>query len=296
MRFLVLGANGLLGSNVLKECQFKEHDIVGTYHTSPPDIGVPCHELDIRDESGTATLLDEMAPDLVVNCAAMTDVDGCESDPEAAMAINGTAPGMVASACADRDIDFVHVSTDYVFEGVDGSPYREDAPPDPIQVYGESKLAGERAVREQHPDPIIVRLSFVYGVHGGNGALTGFPAWVRDRLDASEEVPLFTDQAVTPTRAGQAAATLLDLSQVIQTGTYHVACRSCVSPYEFGEQICELMGTSPALLNEGSMADVDRPAKRPKETCLSVETVESALGRPQPTLAEDLEQIAEAFQ
>jgi dTDP-4-dehydrorhamnose reductase len=296
MQYLVLGANGLLGSNVLTECRSRSYDIVGTHHTSPPDIDVPSHKLDIRDESEVATILDEVAPDIVVNCAAMTDVDGCESDPEAAMAINGTAPGTIAAACADRDIGFVHVSTDYVFDGVDGVPYREDAPPDPVQVYGESKLAGEHAVRENHPNPIIARLSFVYGVHRGDGALTGFPAWVRGKLDAGEEVPLFTDQAVTPTRAGQAAATLLNLSRDNHTGTYHVACQSCVSPYEFGEQICELMDASQALLSEGSMVDVNRPAKRPKETCLAVESVESALGRPQPTLAEDLEEIAEAFQ
>ena len=296
MRYLILGSNGLLGSNVVTECRFRSHDVVGTHHTSPPDIDVPSHELDIREESATAAVLDEVAPDIVVNCAAMTDVDGCESDPDAAMVINGTAPGAIASACADRDIGFVHVSTDYVFDGIDGSPYPEDAQPDPVQVYGESKLAGEHAVRENHPDPTIARLSFVYGVHRGDGALTGFPAWVRGKLDAGEEVPLFTDQAVTPTRAGQAAATLLDLSRDAHTGTYHVACRSCVSPYEFGEQICEQMGASTALLNEGSMADVDRPAKRPRETCLAVESVESALGRLQPTLGEDLEEISEAFQ
>ncbi len=295
MRVLVLGANGLLGSNVLTECRSRTHDVVGTYHTSPPAIDVPCHKLDIGNESETVAVLDEVTPDVVVNCAAMTDVDGCESDPEAAMAVNGTAPGTIASACAERDVEFVHVSTDYVFDGVDGSPYQEDAVPDPVQVYGESKLAGERAVRERHSDPTIARLSFVYGVHRGDGELTGFPAWVRGKLDAKEEVPLFTDQTVTPTRAGQAAATLLDLSRDNHTGTYHVACRSCVSPYEFGEQICEQMGASPALLTEGSMADVDRPAKRPKETCLSVESVESTLERPQPTLTEDLEQIAEKF-
>lgn len=296
MSVLVLGANGLLGSNVLTECRRQNEAVVGTYHTTAPDIDVPCRELDIRDEDQTAELLDELNPDLVVNCAAMTDVDGCESAPDEAMAINGAAPGMIAAACADRGIDFTHVSTDYVFDGDSEAPYKEDSEPNPRQVYGKSKLAGERAVKKHHPAPTIARLSFVYGVHSGEGGLTGFPAWVRSRLHEESEVPLFTDQAVTPTRAGQAAITLLDLYDGDHTGTYHIACRSCITPYEFGRQICERMGASISLLTEGSMADVDRPAERPKETCLAVDSLESTLGRAQPTLTEDLEQISEMFE
>lgn len=291
MHVLVLGANGLLGSNVLMECLARNDVVVGTYHTEPPEIDVACRKLDITNKKETIALLEEITPDVAINCAAMTDVDGCEAAPERAMEVNGTAPGAIASACAERDIEFIHVSTDYVFDGVDGTPYEQSANPNPVQVYGETKLAGERAVREHHSNPIIARLSFVYGIHRGNDELTGFPAWVRSKIDSREEVPLFTDQTVTPTRAGQAATTLRDLCQERHAGTYHIACRSCISPYEFGAQICERMDASVDLLAEGKLADVDRPARRPADTCLAVDAVEDALGRPQPTLSADLDSI-----
>jgi len=291
MTVLVLGANGLLGSNVLAKRQSRGYDILGTHYQNPPSMGGKTHELDIRDRERVAEILDLTDPDLVLNCAAMTDVDGCESSPETAEAINGTAPGTIAAACAERSIAFTHVSTDYVFDGTTSSPYDEDAEPNPVQVYGETKLAGERAVREHHPKPTIVRLSFVYGIHRGDDELVGFPAWVRSRLREGTETPVFIDQHVSPTRAGQAADTLLDLHERDRTGTYHVASRSCVTPHEFGREICTRMKAPASLLVEGELSDVDREATRPHHTCLAVDAVEAVLDRSQPTLATDLDQI-----
>jgi dTDP-4-dehydrorhamnose reductase len=221
----------------------------------------------------------------------MTDVDACESDPETAQAVNGDAPGALASACANRDIGLVHVSTDYVFDGESDSPYEESAEPNPLQVYGASKLDGERQVRNSDADALVVRLSFVYGVHAGSGELTGFPAWVRDRLIAGETTTLFTDQRVTPSRAGQAAETILDLLSADAEGTVHVASRSCVTPYEFGDAVRERAGADPRLIEAGSMADVDREAERPVNSCLDVTRVEELLGRSQPTLEADIDEI-----
>ena len=295
MTTVVLGANGLLGSNVLTTANNRGESPVGTYHSEKPAFDYPCHQLDIRETDRLGTLLDNIDPDLVVNCAAMTDVDGCEENPDQAQAVNGTAPGSIARLCADRDIAFTHVSTDYVFDGEGDTPYDIGDSPNPIQKYGVSKLAGEGAVREQHPEPTIVRLSFVYGIHRGTDDLEGFPAWVRDRLQSGDRTPLFTDQWVTPTRAGQAAETILDLHEREATGLYHVACRSCVTPFEFGQQIRERMGVSVEYVEEGSMDDVDRPAERPSFSCLDVSSTESALDRRQPTLTKDLDVIEAIF-
>lgn len=295
MRALILGANGLLGSNVVSAARARGWDAVGTYHSERPPFQVALHQLDIRDREGFVSLVDRFDPDAVINCAAATDVDGCEADPELARAVNGHAPGHLATVCAERDTSFVHVSTDYVFDGRAETPYEESAEPNPIQVYGETKLRGEEAVRNADDDSSIVRLSFVYGIHRGSGELEGFPAWVRDRLATGEETPLFTDQRVTPSRAGSAAATMLDLLDAGANGTFHVASWSCVTPYEFGDEIRARMDAPPDLIGRGSQADVDRPAERPQYTCLDVSKVEAELGRPQPTLAEDLEAIADAF-
>lgn len=295
MTTVVLGANGLLGSNVLTTVNDRGGSPVGTYHSEKPSFDLPGHQLDIRETDRVATFLDEINPDLVVNCAAMTDVDACEKNSDQAQAVNGEAPGVIARLCADRDIAFTHVSTDYVFNGEGDTPHEIKASPNPIQEYGESKLAGERAVQE-YSESTIVRLSFVYGIHRGTDDLEGFPAWVRDRLRTGERTPLFTNQWVTPTRAGQAAEVILDLHEEGVAGQYHVACRSCVTPYEFGQQIRKRMSVSSEYIEEGSMDDVDRPAERPTYSCLDVSGTESALDRRQPTLAEDLGTIDAVFQ
>jgi dTDP-4-dehydrorhamnose reductase len=289
MSLLVVGANGLLGSNVVATGLRNDRDVCGTYHSTEPEFEVSLRQFDLREHASFDDVLDEYSPGAVVNCAAMTDVDGCETDPELAHVLNGEAPGALADQCAERGIDFVHVSTDYVFDGETAERYPESATVNPVQAYGESKLAGEQSVRSAPGDSLTVRLSFVWGVHRGTGDLTGFPAWVRRRLDAGEDVPLFTDQRVTPTRAGQAAETLLTLLDRGSTGRFHVACTSCVTPYEFGEVLAEHVGSGDATLVEGSMDDVDRAATRPRNTCLDVGKVETELGREQPTLREDVD-------
>lgn len=296
MHLLVVGANGLLGSNVVRAGVDQGWTVSGTYHSTEPDFDIPLSQLDITDVDTALEIFESWDPDWVVNCAAMTDVDGCEEAPECAHRINERAPSEIAAYCNERDRNFLQVSTDYVFDGGSRERYAENATVNPVQTYGQSKLDGEVAVREAIPDALIARLSFVYGVHRETGTLTGFPAWVRDQLLAGEEVPLFTDQHITPSRAGQAAETICELIDADAHGTFNVACRSCVSPYKFGEAICEEMGADVSLLVEGKQSDVDRPATRPSHTCLDVTKVEETLGREQPTLAEDLNVISEWFE
>ncbi|MFC4407939.1 dTDP-4-dehydrorhamnose reductase [Haloarchaeobius iranensis] len=295
MQLLVVGANGLLGSNVVRAGQQRGWCICGTYHSTQPGFDIPLTQFDLREHDSFDDILSKHDPDVVVNCAAMTDVDRCETNPEQAHVLNGDAPGGLAAHCDANDVDFVHISTDYVFDGVEGEPYNESADTNPVQVYGESKLAGEQAVTEEITDALVARLSFVWGIHRSGEELTGFPAWVRDRLRSGEEVPLFTNQWVTPTRAGQAAETLLDLFERDATGFFNIACASCVTPYEFGEMIANHVGNSEELLREGSMDDIERDATRPAYTCLDVENVESELDRPQPTLREDVEAVWNAL-
>ena len=290
MHLLVLGAGGLVGSNVATAAVAREWTVTGTYRSESPTLDVSLAELDIRNEKRVRSVVRRTSPDAVVNCAAMTAVDACEREPDRARAVNADAPGTIAAVCEKDAIPFVHLSTDYVFDGRADSRYDESATPNPIQEYGRSKLAGERAVRRHHDTPLVVRLSFVYGVHRANpsGELAGFPAWIRNRLRAVESVPLFTDQRVTPARAGHAAETVLDLLRDRCTGTYHVACRSCVTPYEFGTAIRERLDAPATLLERSSMAAVDRPASRPRQTCLDVGKIENRFGRNQPSLADDL--------
>ncbi|MCY4732437.1 SDR family oxidoreductase [Natronomonas gomsonensis] len=287
MDVLVTGAGGLLGSNVAAVAADRGYSVLGTYHNREPELDVETAQLDITDADQFAELFATHAFDAVINCAAMTDVDGCEQHSEQARRVNGNAPGEMASIAAQHGIDFVQISTDYVFDGRRDGRYAPGDETNPIQEYGRSKALGEETVRDGHPEALIVRLSFVYG-RNNQGTIEGFPAWVLDRLAREESTPLFTDQFITPTRAGSAAETTLDLSREATTGTVHVAAQDCVTPFELGTTLAELAGEPVDLLEEGRMADVDRPAVRPKNTCLAVEQTESLLGRAQPTLEEDL--------
>ncbi|WP_227357664.1 dTDP-4-dehydrorhamnose reductase [Haladaptatus salinisoli] len=294
MRLLVVGANGLLGSNVVTVSQDRDIDVVGTYHSTKPSFDIPLTKFDIQNTQQFDELLNHYTPDAVINCAAMTDVDACEENSEQAYAVNCDAPRALAERCAKHDVDFVHVSTDYVFDGTTASPYTEAATPSPLQVYGGSKRKGEKEVIAVNKETLITRLSFVYGIHGDTNELTGFPAWVRNRLKNGEQTPLFTDQRITPTRAGQAAKTLIELLTAKRTGLYHVACRSCITPYKFGTQIRDRLNIQEELLSEGSQDDVDRSAARPSYTCLDVSKVEESLNRLQPTLEAELNEIEDA--
>lgn len=287
MRLLVLGGDGLLGSNVVVATNQK-CEVTATYRSGSVPADVSAHELDIRDTARFKDLLERVDPTAVVNCAAMTDVDACESKPDQARAVNATAPSKIADVCNTRSVQFCHISTDYVFDGEERTPYDESAEPNPIQVYGESKLAGDRAVRDAHASSLIIRPSFVYGIDRSTGTLTGFPAWVRDRLRADEPVSLFDDQYITPSRAGQVASVLLQLLQEGADGTFNVACRTCTTPYEIGDWLRERLNYPKRHLESGSQEDFDRPADRPRYTCLDVSKVESRLDSVQPTLETDL--------
>lgn len=291
MELLVLGANGLLGSNVVFVGGERGCNVSGTYHSREPSFDVPLTKFDFLEPDSFDDVLEVHEPDVVVNCAAMTDVDACEQQPERAHRINGDAPGRLAESCEEAGVDFVHVSTDYVFDGEATEPYDETADPNPVQAYGETKLAGEWAVQEAAEGALLARISFVWGIHRGGDGLSGFPAWVRDRIASGESTPLFTDQWITPTRAGNAAEVILDLVEAGMNGLYNVACSSCVTPREFGEIIVDVIEASPKHLEDGRMSEVDRSAARPSYTCLDVGKVEAALERTQPTLREDVECI-----
>src|SRR2546430_11106456 len=167
MRVMVLGAGGMLG-----------HDLVAT---TPPDVTLfpfPRSRLDITHNEAVAKALGEVRPDVVINAAAYTAVDRAESEPQAAVRVNGAAVGALGRMARAAGARVIHFSTDYVFDGQATRPYREDSPTDPVNAYGTSKLAGETALCASGPEHLVVRTQWLFGVHGKSFPRT---TWLRAR-------------------------------------------------------------------------------------------------------------------
>lgn len=296
MEVLVTGAAGLLGSNVVTRAFDAGHHVTGTYHTNVPELPVPTRRLDIRDTDAFRSIAEELVPDMVVNCAAMTDVDDCEASPDRAEAINGRAPGELAATCAAAGITFVHVSSDYVFDGESESKYAEAAEPNPIQAYGRSKLLGEKRVRENHPTP--------------PGRSSVVRVWDSRCLRRTPGVPSLGRLAARR-RRGRPVVRRSTRYSLARGSSGEVDSRTRgrgrgrdvprrepglhLSPFEFGEAICRQIRADESLLTLATMDDVSRPAPRPTHTCLHVARLEERLGRPQPGLAADLDAIGDAL-
>ncbi|MBI5526080.1 MAG: dTDP-4-dehydrorhamnose reductase [Deltaproteobacteria bacterium] len=172
-------------------------------------------EIDVADFGAFARVVDGFRPNAVINCAAFTDVDACETREAEAMRVNGEAPGMMAAECRARGIRFVHVGTDYVFDGTGTRPYREDDPPNPLSAYGRTKLAGEKAVLSAYPEALIVRTAWLYG------AKKSFVRTIAEKARRGEALSVVNDQHGAPTSAGDLAGAIFLLLEKEASGLVH---------------------------------------------------------------------------
>lgn len=257
-RVLILGAAGQLG------CELQ--------YTAPTGFDVcalPRRELDLCDLARVSQVLTKLAPNFVINAAAYTAVDRAETEPEKAYAANRDAPAHLADECAARGIRLLHISTDFVFDGCSGEPYHVDAQPQPLGVYGASKLAGEAAVLASGADALIVRAGWVYSRHGGNFVKTMLKLMAeRDALNVVE------DQIGTPTWARGLAKTCWQLLQNPNAfGVYHWSDAGACSWYDFAVAIFE-EATALGLLTRdvaiGAIpaSEYPTPAQRPSFSVL----------------------------
>jgi len=245
---LVTGAGGLLGRTLVAQL-------------GPRAQGLTHAELDIADARAVESVVASVAPRVVVNCAAMTNVDACESEPDAAWAANAEGPGHLARAAAAAGAEIVHISTDYVFDGDKGA-YTEADETNPLQVYGRAKLAGEDLVRSGSPRHYIVRSAWIYG-DGGKNFVSQMPRLV----DEGKPMRAVDDQRSSPTFAPDLAAALATLFGSGRHGTYHVVNEGSCSYAEFASYIAELGGGTVEVTGiPGS--EVPRPAPRPRDTSM----------------------------
>jgi dTDP-4-dehydrorhamnose reductase len=249
-RVVVTGAGGLLGGTVVR-----------FYETSGVHVDAFDHSsLDITDPDAVHATIEEARPDVVVHCAAMTNVDACEDQVDEAFRVNSEGSHNVASAASHIGAVVVAVSTDYVFDGANG-PYTEDDETDPIQVYGESKLAGEHAVREATERHFIVRSAWIYGP-GGKNLISKIP-----QLADQEEMNAVIDQIGSPTFAPDLAEAIAQLSATEHFGTYHVVNAGFCTFAELFRYGLRFINAK-TRINEVEVASLGRPAPRPLDTRL----------------------------
>lgn len=287
-RILVTGASGLLGSNLAVLAR-DQHEVIGAYHRNPIAIDrVRMIEADLTQDGAPAEVIGRHRPDWVVHCAAATDVDRCEREPDWARAMNVTLAEQVARACRRSGARLAHISTDSVFDGQSGD-YREDDLAEPINVYGETKLAGERALLRGNPTALVLRTSlFGWGPDGHRG----LAHWFTHRLQAGQSCSGFADVYFSPLYAPHLAQAILELLERRASGLYHLPGRTCLSKYEFGLRLAHALELDSRLVVPGTLEQAALGAKRAKRLCLSGTKVEAALGHRLPEIDRGLRELA----
>ena len=279
------GASGLLGANLALRARKRGWDVVAAYnaHAFRAD-GVTSVRADLLDSSAAEELVRGYRPDWVAHCAAATGVDWCEEHPDEAYRLNAKVPRRLAWMTAEVGARLVYVSTDSVFDGASGNYSEEDAPA-PVNTYAATKLAGERAVLEEHDGALVVRTN----IYGWNmQSKLSLAEWVLARLDAGETVPGFSDVFFSPMLADDLADAMLDLMDRRLGGMYHVAGSERCSKYDFAVRVAEIFGFDPRSVRPAEIDSVTLTAARPRDVSLNTDKIQRSLGRPMPDVSAGL--------
>ncbi|NLV08393.1 dTDP-4-dehydrorhamnose reductase [Halomicrobium mukohataei] len=261
MRLLVIGGSGLVGTNIVEEAEAADIDVHATYHTTQSDhTGI---QLDKTDPEQTATVIEDLEPDAVVDTAAFHAVDDCETARERAWRVNATGTRNAAVAADEVGAHFVYLSTDYVFPGnPTETPYVEDNPVSPLNYYAETKYAGERAARIAD-EATVLRTSVVYGLANEN-----FVTWVFGELESGNEMQIVDDQVSTTTYAPDLARACVEVARGGDTGLYHAAGPVAQSRFEFTRQLAEVCGYDPTHVTPITTEEFGQEAPRPADGSL----------------------------
>ena len=254
MKVMVTGAGGMVGRAVVAHCTAQRESVAAFDH----------HTLDIADELSLNATFERERPDVLINCAAWTDVDGCEDDPQYANKVNALGPELLAIACRKIGAQLITISTDYVFDGEKDGFYTQQDQPNPQSAYGVSKLEGERRAQLACANAIVVRSGYIFGPGGKN-----FLSTVIARARRGEDIRAISDSFGTPTYAPHLARQLYRLSQINVPGIYHVVNAGEGASFEgFARCALETAGLDESRLTTVRLRDLRRPAPRPRNSRL----------------------------
>ncbi len=286
MRVLITGSEGQVGEKLIKQC----------IDDQICSLALSKDQLDITDLSQISEILNEYRPSIIINAAAYTNVDSAEEYPEIAHSVNAQGPKNLASLCSNQSILLFHISTDYVFDGLKGKPYHEDDNPNPINVYGTTKLQGEENIKSLTDNYIILRTSWVFSDTGKN-----FMKTIMELSKKSEVLTIVGDQIGSPTSAESIANAILSICkayecETFKPGTYHYSGEEFVSWFDFATQIVSfakengLINKIP-LIKKISTTDYPTKSKKPMYSCLSSEKIGKTFGITPNNWRKDLENL-----
>ncbi|WP_297219245.1 dTDP-4-dehydrorhamnose reductase [uncultured Prevotella sp.] len=289
MNILVTGANGQLGHEMQRVAKSSNHNYIFT------DVADGYEKLDITNIEDIRNMVKKNNVDIIVNCAAYTNVDKAESDYDTANLINNTAAGNLATAMKEAGGTLIHISTDYVFQGDRNTPCQEDWATNPLGVYGKTKLAGEAAIATTGCNSIIIRTAWLYSQWGKN-----FVKTMQSLTATHDTLKVVFDQVGTPTFAGDLAdviAHIINTGQTDKTDIYHFSNEGVCSWYDFAKLICKLSGNT-CDINPCYSEEFPSPVKRPHFSVLDKKKIKETFGIKVPYWTDSLEvcikQLAEA--
>jgi len=287
MRILITGTGGLLGLNLALELS-KQHTVIGADRKalSAQDI-FESHQIDLLVPGAVSQLMDAAEPDAIIHCAALANVDACESEPELASLMNGELPGLFARQASRDGVQLVHISTDAVFDGEKGN-YTEEDRTNPLSVYAKTKLDGERSVLEAMPEAVVTRVNLFGWSASGTRSLAEF---FYHNLAAGKPLKGFTDVHFCPILVNDLADIFAEIFQQGLSGLYHLVSPECMTKYDFGVTIAQKFGFDPDQIEPVSVEDFGLKAARSPLLTLNTAKLSAALGHPLPDVRAGLERF-----
>lgn len=287
MRLLITGSSGLLGINLAQEAM-TAHEVTGADRGKLVSAPFKTIKRDLLEKGAVESVLDSARPDWVVNCASLTDLEACDSNPELARQLNAGLPGNLAKACKTRGVMFVHISTDAVFDGQKDGFYTEEDAPNPLGTYSETKLAGERAVFDANSKAIVARVNFYGWSLGGRRSLAEF---FFHNLTNNKSMSGFTDVVFCPMLANHTARILLKMLEKGLTGLYHLVGIQAMSKYQFGVEIARKFGLRESEISPKSILSSSLTARRSHNLSLSTVRLSTDLGESLPGFSTGMDEF-----
>ncbi len=293
MRLLVTGAGGLLGLNLSLRALERGETVVGVDRLPLRAAPFDFIEADLLDSDALERTFDAARPESVIHCAALANVDACESDPESARRLNATLPGRIAAICRERGLRLIHISTDAVFDGEKEGIYDETDSPNPLSIYAQTKWEGENAVLDANPEAMVARVNFYGWSLSGKRSLAEF--FVR-ALREGRGVNGFADVYFCPAFVMDLADILLAALEKNLHGLYHAVGGESMSKYEFGLRIARQFGFDESLITPISVSQSGLAARRSHNLRLSIHKLTTDLGASFPAFSAGLHAFYTQYQ